>query len=117
MVIDFSVLALADEMKAVAEVAVNHTHCQRLAKLWSVDVQVLACQIARHRPTAQAIKNSTQCRNHDALAENRAKEQGGTSQRWVDVGLLAACGDEVPRVVLQHRRCGATLQRWRQAGY
>ena len=34
----------------------------------------------------------------------------------VDVGRLGACGDEVPRVVLQHRRCGATLERWRQAG-
>ena len=29
----FSVFALADEEKAVAEVAVNQTHCQRLAKL------------------------------------------------------------------------------------
>jgi hypothetical protein len=56
----FSVFALADEEKAVAEVAVNQTHCQRLAKLFSVDAQALACQIARHRPTTQAIKNSTQ---------------------------------------------------------
>ena len=30
----FSVFALADEEKAVAEVAVNQTHCQRLAKLF-----------------------------------------------------------------------------------
>ena len=62
----FSVCALADEEKAVAEVAVNQTHCQRLAKLFSVDAQALACQIARHRPTAQAIKNSTQCSNQEA---------------------------------------------------
>ena len=112
----FSVFALADEEKAVAEVAVNQTHCQRLAKLFSVDAQALACQIARHRPTAQAIKNSTQCSNQAAWEKTVQKEQGGTSQRWVDVGRLAACGDEVPRVVLQHRRCGATFQRWRQVG-
>ena len=59
-------LALADEEKAVAEVAMNQTRCQRLAQLFSVDAQALACQIARHRPTAQAIKNSTQCSNHEA---------------------------------------------------
>jgi hypothetical protein len=47
----------------VAEVAVNQTHCHRLAKLLSVDAQALACHIARHRPTTQAIKNSTQCNN------------------------------------------------------
>jgi hypothetical protein len=35
----FSVFALADEEKAVAEVAVNQTHCQRLAKLFSVDAR------------------------------------------------------------------------------
>ena len=34
-----SVFALAGEVKAVAEVAVNQTHCQRLAKLLSVDVR------------------------------------------------------------------------------
>ena len=62
----FSVFALADENKAVGEVAVGQTHCQRLAKLFSVGAQVLACQIARHRPTAQAIKNSAQCSNHEA---------------------------------------------------
>ena len=60
------VFALADENKAVGEVAVGQTHCQRLAKLLSVDAQVLACQTARHRPTAQAIKNSMQCSNHEA---------------------------------------------------
>ena len=31
------------------------------------------------------------------LVEHSAKEQGGTSHPWVDVGRLAACGDEVPR--------------------
>ena len=61
----FSVFALADENKSVGEVAVDQTHCQRLAKLFSVDAQVLACQIARHRPTAQAIKNSTQRSNQE----------------------------------------------------
>ena len=60
----FSVYASADENKAVGVVAVDQTHCQRLAKLFSMDAQVLACQIARHRPTAQAIKNRTQCSNH-----------------------------------------------------
>ena len=118
LVTAFSDFALADEEKAVAELAVNQTHCHRLAKLFSVDAQVLACQIARHRPTAQAIKSNTQCNNQEAWQkQNSAQEQGGTSQRWADVGLLfAACGDEVPRVVLHHRRYVATFQRWRQAG-
>ena len=57
---------MADEETAVAEVAVNQTHCQRLAKLFSVDAQALACQTARHRPTTQAIKNNTQCNNQKA---------------------------------------------------
>ena len=61
----------------------------------SVDAQALACQLSRHRPTAQAINHSRQ----EAWDKKRAKEQGGTSQRWVDVGLLAACGDAVPCVV------------------
>ena len=61
----FSVFALADEEKAVAEVAVNQTHCQRLAKLFSVDAQALACQIARHRPTAQAIKSEPRSSLHN----------------------------------------------------
>ena len=52
--------------RALAEVAVNQTHCRRLAKLFSVDAQALACQIARHRPTAQAIQNSMQCSNQEA---------------------------------------------------
>ena len=39
VVIAFSVFALADEEKAAAEEAVNQTHCQRLAKLISVDAQ------------------------------------------------------------------------------
>ncbi len=43
----FSDFALADEEKAVAEVAVNQTYCQRLAKLLPVDAQALACHIAR----------------------------------------------------------------------
>ena len=62
----FSVFVVADEEKAVAEVAVNQTHCQRFAKLLPVDAQALACQIARHRPTAQAIKNSMQCSTQEA---------------------------------------------------
>ena len=62
----FSVFAWANAEKTVAEVAVHQTHCQRLAKLFSVDAQALACHIARHRPTAQAIKNSTQCNNQEA---------------------------------------------------
>ena len=62
----FSVCVLADEEKAVADVAVNQTHCQRFATLLSVDAQALACQIARHRPTAQAVKNSTQRSDQEA---------------------------------------------------
>ena len=64
VVIDLSVFASADEEKSVAQVAVNQTHCQRLAKLFfSVGAQALACQISRHIPTTQAIKNNTQCNN------------------------------------------------------
>ena len=112
----FSVFALADEEKAVAEVAVNQTHCQRLAKLLSVDAQALACQIARHRPTSQANANITQCNKQEAWPKTLQKEHKDTSQRWAYVGLLATCGDEVPRLVLQHRKWRATFQRWRQAG-
>ena len=116
VVIALSVFALADEEKAVAEVAVNQTHCQRLAKLFSVDAQALACQIARHRPTAQAIKNSTQCSNQEAWQNTVQRSREVRASVWVDVGLFAACDDEIPRVVLQRRRCGATFQRWRQVG-
>ena len=80
----FSVFALADEENAVAEVGMNQTRCQRLAKLFSVDAQALACPIARHRPTAQAISNTTQCSNQEAwqtTAENTRSRGGGTSQR------------------------------------
>ena len=62
----FAVFALADEERAVAETRVNPAHCQRLAQLFSVDPQQLASQIARHRPSAQAIKNSSKCSNHEA---------------------------------------------------
>ena len=72
----FLVFALADEEKAVAEVAVNQTHCQRLAKLISVDAQDLACQIARHRPTAQAFKNITHCSNQEAWQTTVQKGAG-----------------------------------------
>ncbi|MFM7978255.1 MAG: hypothetical protein ACKPKO_02975, partial [Candidatus Fonsibacter sp.] len=64
--IAFAVFVVADEEKAMAEVAVNQTHCQRLAKLFSVDAQALASHFARQRPTAQAIKNSTKCSNQEA---------------------------------------------------
>ncbi|MFM7988014.1 MAG: hypothetical protein ACKPKO_52740, partial [Candidatus Fonsibacter sp.] len=57
----FSVCALADAEKVVAGMAMHQTHSQRLAKLFSVDAQALASHIARHRPTPQAINNSTQC--------------------------------------------------------
>ena len=62
----FAVFALSDEERAVVEGPVNETHCQRLAKLFSVDPQGLASQLARLRPTAQAIKNSSKCSNHEA---------------------------------------------------
>ena len=48
VVTGFSVFSLGDEENAVAEVAVNQTHWQRLAQLFSVGAQPLACQIARH---------------------------------------------------------------------
>jgi len=62
----FAVFALADEERAVAETGVNPAHCQRLAQLFAVDPQELASQLARHRPSAQAIKNSSKCSNHEA---------------------------------------------------
>ena len=91
-VITFSAFALADEEEAVAEVAVNQTHCQRLAKLFSVDAQVLACQIARHRPTAQAIKNSTQCSNQEAWqkAVQRSRGVGASAGLMLDALQLVA---------------------------
>jgi hypothetical protein len=98
----FSVFALADEEKAVAELAVNQTHCQRLAKLFSVDAQALACQIARQRPTAQAINNSTQCSNHEAWQKSvqRSKQVRASAE----VGLML---DALQPVVMSTvlRRC------------
>ena len=93
----FSVFALAEENKAVGEVAVDQTHCQRLAKLFSVDAQVLACQIARHRPTAQAIKNSTQCSNHEAWQKTvqRSREVRASAE----VGLML---DALQPVVMRY---------------
>jgi hypothetical protein len=62
----FAVFALADEERPVAQTGVNPAHCQRLAQLFSVDPQELASQLARHRPSAQAVKNSCKCSNHEA---------------------------------------------------
>ena len=86
VVIAFSVFDLADEENAVAEVVVNQTQCQRLAKLFSVDAQVLACQIARHRPTAQAIKHSAQCSNQEAWQKTvqRSREVGASGGLMLD---------------------------------
>ena len=91
------VFALAYENKSVGEVAVDQTHCQRLAKLFSVDAQVLACQIARHRPTAQAIKHSTQCNNHEAWQKTvqRSREVRASAE----VGLML---DALQPVVMRY---------------
>ena len=62
----FAVFALSDQARAVAEIPVDETHCQRLAKLFSVSPQDLASQLARVRPAAQAIKNDSKCSNHEA---------------------------------------------------
>ena len=81
----------------MAEAAVNQTHCQRLAKLFSVDAQALACQIARHRPTAQAIKHNTQCSNHEAWQKTvqRSKEVRASAE----VGLML---DALQPVVMRY---------------
>ena len=50
----------------MAAIPVDETHCQRLAKLFSVSPQDLASQLARVRPAAQAIKNDSKCSNHEA---------------------------------------------------
>jgi hypothetical protein len=62
----FAVFELSDQAQAVAETPVDETHCQRLAKLFSVSPQEFASQLARVRPTAQAMKNSSKCSNHEA---------------------------------------------------
>lgn len=62
----FSVFALSDDNRAVAESPVDETHCQRLAQLFSVNSGELARQLSRLRPAAQAIKNSSKCSNQEA---------------------------------------------------
>ena len=76
----------------MAAVAVNQTHCQRLAKLLSVDAQALACQIARHRPTAQAIKHSTQCSHQEAwqTTVQRSREVEASAGLMLDALQLVA---------------------------
>ena len=62
----FAIFALSDQAQAVAETPVDETHCQRLAMVFSVSPQELASQLARVRPAAQAIKNSSKCSTHEA---------------------------------------------------
>ena len=62
----FAVFALSDQARAVAAIPVDETHCQRLAKLFSVSPTDLASQLARVRPAAQAIKNDSKCSNQEA---------------------------------------------------
>ena len=50
----------------MAAIPVDETHCQRLAKLFSVSPTDLASQLARVRPAAQAIKNDSKCSNQEA---------------------------------------------------
>jgi hypothetical protein len=95
LVTDFSLFALGDEEKAVAEVVVNRTHCQMLPKLLSVDAQALACHIARHRPTAQAINKQHATQQSGGLAENSAKEQ----EVRASVGLML---DSLQLVVMRY---------------
>ena len=76
----FAVFELSDQAQAVAETPVDETHCQRLAKLFSVSPQELASQLARVRPTAQAMKNSSKCSNHEACrkaAQRQLKARAG----------------------------------------
>ncbi|MFM7985164.1 MAG: hypothetical protein ACKPKO_38180, partial [Candidatus Fonsibacter sp.] len=73
LVIVVSVFALADEENAVAEGAVNQTHCQRLAKLFSVDAQALASQ-PRPSRTAQSaairrLGNKNSATEHTLLGD------------------------------------------------
>ena len=78
----------------MAEVAMNQTHCQRLAELFSVDAQALSCQIARHRPTAQAIKNSLQRSNQEAwqTTVQRSREVRASAGLMLDSWQLVAMG-------------------------
>ena len=66
----------------------DQTHCQRLAKLFSVDAQALACHIARHRPTAQAIKNSTQCSNQEAWQKTVQMSREVRARLWFMLDVL-----------------------------
>jgi hypothetical protein len=62
----FAVCALSDQERVVAATSADQTHCQRLAKLFSVSPQELARQLARLRPAAQAVKNTGKCSNYEA---------------------------------------------------
>ncbi|MFM7978186.1 MAG: hypothetical protein ACKPKO_02625, partial [Candidatus Fonsibacter sp.] len=78
VVIAFSVFVVEYELKAMAEMAVNQTHCQRLAKLFLVDAQALASHTARHRPTTQAIKKHNTCNDQEAWQQTVQNDQAST---------------------------------------
>ena len=79
VVTDLFVFASAVEEKAVAAVAVKQTHCQRLAKLCSVDAQALACQLARHRTDQQTKPSRT---SHNAAIKRPGRKQCKGSRRY-----------------------------------
>ena len=79
----------------MAEVAVNQTHCQKLAKLLSLDAQALACQIARHRPTALAVKHITQRSTQEAWCKSVQRSR----EVLASVGLML---DSLQPVVMRY---------------
>ncbi|MFM7984998.1 MAG: hypothetical protein ACKPKO_37330, partial [Candidatus Fonsibacter sp.] len=113
VVTDFSVIVVAVEEKAVAEMAVNQTHCQRLATLFGgcAGLGFSDCPTQTNSPGHQDQQEVQQSRG---FAENSAKEQAGTSQTWTHPLQLVVLG--VPHLVLQLLRCGSTFQHWRQVG-
>ena len=107
----FAVFALSEQARAVAEAPVDQTHCQRLAKVFMVSAEDLAIQLARLRPAAQAIKNSSKCSNHEAWRT--------ALQRLAKVSATRTTFDALRPVVARYlvRSCRTTgveqtLQRW-----
>ena len=76
VVIAFSVIALADEEKSVAEAAVNQTHCQRFAKL---------CQWMR-RPWLVRLPGTDQQPRPSRTARGAAIRRLGRTKQHKGVG-------------------------------
>ena len=93
----------------MAEIPVDETHCQRLAKLFSVSPKDLASQLARvwqPRPSRTTASAATR-----GVAEGGAEALEGLCRPLL--GCLAPSSDAVSHLVIEHLGSGTTLRHWR----